>query len=122
MNFTFLKMYRYFYAALIGAFFDFIFFIIFYRYTSSIYLSNFLAFILGTYINFIVCKFYVFKNQSITKSKFFLNFILTFLTVFISSFFISIFSPHFNVIALKLFAYIITFLINFSIRNFFIFV
>ena len=121
-NLTSFKLYKYFYAALAGAFFDFIVFALAYKYSNAIFLSNLLAFLLGTYANLVVCKFYVFKKRAISKSKFFLNFFLTFLTVIIGSFFISTFSPFFNVLILKIFAYGFTFFINYLSRKFFIFV
>lgn len=119
---TSFKLYKYFYAALAGAFFDFIAFALAYKLFNGIFLSNFLAFLIGTYANLIVCKFYVFKKRTISKSKFFLNFSLTFLTVIIGSLFISAFSSFFNVLFLKILTYGFTFFINYLFRRFFIFV
>jgi len=121
-NLTSFKLYKYIYAALSGAFFDFIVFALAYKYSNAIFFSNFLAFLIGTYANLVVCKFYVFKKHAISKSKFFLNFCLTFLTVIIGSLFISAFSSFFNVLILKILAYGFTFFINYLFRRFFIFV
>lgn len=121
-NLTSFKLYKYFYAALAGAFFDFIVFALAYKYSNAIFFSNSLAFLVGTYANLIVCKFYVFRKRTISKSKFFLNFSLTFLTVIIGSFFISTFSFFFNVLILKILAYGFTFFINYLFRRFLIFV
>ena len=121
-NLTSLKLYKYFYAALAGAFFDFIVFALAYKYSNAIFFSNFLAFLVGTYANLVVCKFYVFKKRTISKSKIFLIFFLTFITVIIGSFFISTFSTFLNVLILKILAYGITFFINYLFRKFFIFV
>lgn len=112
---------KYFVAASSGALTDYVTFAILNRATGGVYLPNIVGFFVGTYINLQVCKFYVFKQVALERSRVFYNYFLTFLVVIIISVQIDLLSAYWSVLILKAFLLIESFMLNYFIRKRFVF-
>jgi putative flippase GtrA len=116
-----LAIYKYFYAALAGAVVDYAMFYFSFSVGANVYQANTLAFLCGTYVNYLVCKKYVFNSDGVGAYKFVLKFVLTYAIVILASKFILLTSFYIGVYNAKLSTYPLTFLLNFYIRKLIIF-
>ncbi len=106
------------YAAIGGAAIDYVVFNIVYSMGVDIYGSNFFAFLISVYVNYIVCKKIVFKNRSTDGFRLIVNYVLTAFTVLIGSFYIDLLKDIIGLQVAKISWYPFSYMLNFLIRKY----
>jgi len=112
---------RYLVAALFGAACDYATFIWLYGVTVDIFVSNLVGFLMGTTVNFFICRHYVFKEKAKDIKAIFRLYAMTYLVVLIATFYIQYTVSLVGIQAAKISSFGISYVLNFAIRKFFVF-
>jgi putative flippase GtrA len=112
---------RYFVAALFGAAFDYSTFMWLYGLTANIFISNMVGFLIGTTINFFICRHYVFNEKSKGIKAIASLYIMTYMVVLINTFYIQYAINFVGIHTAKISSFAISYVLNFGVRKYFVF-
>lgn len=111
----------YLYPATVGALSDFLFFELSYLHSKSVLIANTIGFIIGTSVNFLLCRYYVFKSDSDYCYRLLLTFLLTCLVVILMANFIVFMSKFIDVHSAKILSFPFSYVLNYILRAYVIF-